>query len=229
VIAQAAGVASYPFLTRLFAEGNLAAMRATVTRAVRSSLVVAGLGAAGVVGLALPLVQVAYQRGRFVPVDTVAAAGLLAIYGLSIPMWAAHQVYTRAFYAQRRMWLPVIVGTVITVLAIPLYLYAATAWGATGVAWVSVVVMAGYSTTMAWWWHRAAPVGDVAKTLGRTVLAAVPAGAAAWAIVRWSMGGVPSGFATGFATLLGGGLVAVAIYWAVLHVVRAPELGLLRR
>ena len=50
VIAQAAGVASYPFLANLFAEGKLGEMADTVTRAVRTSLVVAGLATAGVRG-----------------------------------------------------------------------------------------------------------------------------------------------------------------------------------
>lgn len=229
VIAQAAGVASYPFLARLFAEGNLTAMRATVTRAVRTGLVVAGLAAAGVIGLAVPITQVAYQRGEFGSPDTAAVAGLLAIYGISIPLWAAHQIYTRGFYAQRRMWLPVVVGTVITVLAVPLYLFAATRWGGAGVAWVSVTVMAAYSVAMAVWWHRSAPLGGVAVTLFRTVAAGLPAGLAAWGIVQWSMGGTPSDIGPALVSLIIGGSAAVAIYWAVLRVMGAPELGLLRR
>ncbi len=229
VIAQAAGVASYPFLARLFAEGDLAAMRDTVARALRSSLLIAGLGSAGVIGLALPVVRLAYQRGEFQASDTTFIAGLLAIYGLSIPMWAAHQVYTRAFYAQRRMWLPVLVGTTITALAIPLYLYAGSVSGARGVAWVSVVVMAIYSVAMGWWWHRSAPFGQIARTLGRTVGAAVPAGAAGWGVVRWAMGSDPSGLATAVGTLVGGGLATVAVYWAILRLFSAPELQMLGR
>lgn len=229
VIAQAAGVASYPFLARLFAEGNLNAMRDTVTRAVRTGLVVAGLAAAGVIGLALPITQIAYQRGEFGASDTAAVAGLLAIYGVSIPLWAAHQIYTRGFYAQRRMWLPVLVGTAITALAIPLYLFAAARWEGAGVAWVSVTVMAGYSVAMATWWHRSAPLDGVAVTLLRTVVAALPAGAAAWWIGHWSMGGAPSEIGPALTSLLGGGLAAVAIYWAALRLMRAPELRLLRR
>lgn len=229
VIAQAAGVASYPFLARLFAEGKLAEMRDTVMRAVRLGLMVAGLGAAGVIGLSLPIVQVAFQRGAFDAPDTAATATLLAIYGLSIPLWAAHQVYTRGFYAQRRMWLPVGVGTATTVLAIPLYLYGGSAWGAVGVAWSSVVVMTVYALAMAWWWHRSAPGGEVGVTIARMLGAALPAGGAGWWVTRALMGGTPAPIGTALLALVGGGVLTVAVYWSLLRLMRAPELARLRR
>lgn len=228
VIAQAAGVASYPFLARLFEEGKLAELRDTVARAVRTGLVVAGVGAAGVIGLAVPIVQVAYQRGQFDPADTAVTATLLSIYGLSIPMWAAHQIYTRGFYAQRRMWLPVGVGTATTVVAIPLYLYAGSSWGAAGVAFSSVGAMALYSLAMGWWWHRAAPRGGVLPTVGRMLAGAVPAGVAGWGVTRWLTGGTPSDIASAIAAVVIGGAVTAAVYWAVLRLLRTPELALLR-
>lgn len=229
VIAQAAGVASYPFLARLYAEGKLAEMKEAVSRAVRSSVVVAGLGAAGVLALSLPIVQVAFQRGAFQVEDTSVTAGLLAIYGLSIPMWAVHQIYTRGFYAQRRMWLPVVVGTAITVAAVPAYWLSVTRLGVSGVAWTSVGVMATYAATLAIWWHRAAPDREVLASLTRTAAASVPAGLAGWLIVAWWMDSQPASFGVALATLLAGGVTVVGVYVAVLALLRSPELGMLRR
>lgn len=227
VIAQAAGVASYPFLAGLFAEGRLGEMRKTVVTALRSSIVVAGLGAAGAVGLALPITRVAFQRGAFTASDSTFVAGLLAIYGLSIPLWAAHQVYTRAFYAQRRMWLPVGVGTVTTVVAVPAYLVAADRLGATGIAVVSVATMAVYTLAMAVWWHRGAEDGrPVGASLGRSVAAAVPSGLAAFGVVAYLD---PVSVATAALALGVGGLAAVGIYLLALRLMRAPELALVRR
>lgn len=227
VIAQAAGVASYPFLAGLFAEGRMEEMRRTVGTALRSSLVVAGLGAAGVVGLAMPIIRVAYQRGEFSAGDSSFVAGLLVIYGVSIPLWAAHQVYTRAFYAQRRMWLPVAVGTVTTILAIPAYIWAASRLGAEGIAAVSVGSMLVYTVAMAVWWHRgesdARPVG---ASLARTVLAAVPAALVAVLVTDLLD---PVALGPSLAALLIGGVAAVAVYAAVLALLRAPELSILRR
>lgn len=230
VIAQAAGVASYPFLARLFAEGKLSEMSATVGRAVRSSLAVAGLGAAGVIGLALPIVQIAFQRGRFDPQNTVTVASLLAIYGLSIPMWAAHQVYTRAFYATRRMWLPVVIGTGATVLAVPLYWVSATRLGASGVAIASVTIMALYTTAISLWWHHTTEtMPAVTETVFRVLAATLPATAAGWLVVRALMGSAPTATGVALAALVGGMVVTVAVYLVVLWLLKAPELTLLRR
>ncbi|HEX2153841.1 MAG TPA: murein biosynthesis integral membrane protein MurJ [Acidimicrobiia bacterium] len=229
VIAQAAGVASYPFLARLFAEGKVSEVRETVSRTIRASLIVAGIGTAGVVGLALPIIQIAFQRGQFDPADTAATSVLLAIYGLSIPMWAVHQVYTRGFYAQRRMWLPVGVGTAVTVVAIPAYLVGAATLGAAGVAWASVAVMGLYALAIGWWWHREQPGGEMGATLGRMLVATVPAALAGWLATRGLMGGEPSSTGLAVAALLGGGGLTVAVYWGLLRLLRAPELRLLRR
>ncbi|HLU32331.1 MAG TPA: murein biosynthesis integral membrane protein MurJ [Acidimicrobiia bacterium] len=227
VIAQAAGVASFPFLAGLFAEGRMAEMRRTVGTALRSSLMVAGLGAAGVIGLALPIIRLAYQRGEFSAGDSSFVAGLLVIYGFSIPMWAAHQVYTRAFYAQRRMWLPVVVGTVTTIVAIPAYIWAANRFGAEGIAAVSVGAMLAYTAAMGVWWHRGESDGKpIGASLARMMLAAVPAAAVAIWITDLLD---PVALGQSLAALLIGGVTAVAVYAAVLALLRAPELSMLRR
>src|SRR5690606_23363351 len=217
VIAQAAGVASFPFLARLFAEGRRDEMERQVDRAVRSGLVVSGLATAVVIALATPMVAVAFQRGTFDLADTLATAPLVAIYGISIPMWTAHQVYTRAFYAQRRMWLPVVVGTAITVAALPSYYFASMSYGATGVVATSVGVMVAYAAVMGWLWHRGSSAREVARSGWQALVAGVPAGAAAWAVSRLTTGGEPPGTLMGIAVLILGGALAAGVYWAVLR------------
>lgn len=226
VIAQAAGVASYPFLARLFAEGRIDDLRATVARTLRTSLAVAGLATAVTVGLATPLIRVAYERGGFTAEDTAAVAPLLATYGVSIPLWAAHQVYTRGFYAQRRMWLPVAIGTVTTIVAIPMYLYGARTLASAGVAWASVGVMVIYTFAMAWWWHRETPVGEVAASSARMIVAALPAAAAAWGVTMLTG---DASFVSSLAAVVLGGIAATAVYWATLRLMGAPELAMLDR
>lgn len=224
VVAQAAGVASFPFLARLFAEGKLTDMAATLQRALRSGLVVAGLAAAGAVGLALPAVQVAFQRGEFDAAASLNVASLLTIYGLSIPLWTAHQIYTRGFYARQRMWLPVAVGSAATVVAVPLYWWGATRFGAEGVAAASVAIMAIYTVTVGWWWHRSIEMQPIGGTLARVGAAALGATAAGWVVVRLATGGSPVDPVTALAVLIGGGVATVAVYVGVLALLGAPEL-----
>lgn len=173
--------------------------------------------------------QVAFQRGTFEAEDTIVTAALLSIYGISIPLWTIHQVYTRGFYAQRRMWLPVGVGTAITLLAIPAYAVSVDRLGVAGIAWTSVGVMGLYALALGWWWHRSAPAGAVGAALGRTVLSSVPAGLAGWWIVKAMMGSEPASFSTAALTLLVGAVVVIGASIGILVLVRSPELRLLRR
>lgn len=177
VIASAAGVAAYPFLAGLFAEGRMAEMRKTVVTSASTALAVAGLAAGLVVVLARPLVRLAYQYGQFGPDDTIAVAGFLAIYGLSIPFWATHQIFTRAFYAERRMWLPVWVGTAVTVLAIPLYLVLARELSGEGIALASTFSIGLYAVVIAVAWLRTGPEWKgFAVTAAKVAFASVVSG-----------------------------------------------------
>ncbi len=220
VIAQAAGVAAYPFLARLAAEGRRDELRATVVRSARATLAVAGAATAVVVALAGPIVRTAYQWGSFDAADTAAVAPLLALYGLSIPFWAAHQVYTRAFYARRKMWVPVGIGTAVTLVSVPVFFVAALRLGAAGVALTSSGAVAVYTLAIAIGWHRAEPGPRLGDALWKTPLVTAAAGLAAWFTV-WAMGG--AGVApTSPAALAVGGLVALATYALVGRAVALP-------
>lgn len=227
VIAQAAGVASYPFLARMFAEGKVKEMASTVHRALRGGIPLAGLATAALVTLATPVVRLAFQRGRFGPEDTVEVAALLAVYALSVPLWTAHQVYTRGFYAQRRMWLPVGVGTAITVVAIPLYWLGGSRFGAAGIATASVTAMALYTVVIGGWWHRSIPMRPLTGTVLRTLAAAAVAAVAGWLVLGYLPGDpVESGLAAG-GSLLVGAIVVLVSYVGVLRLIGAPELAAL--
>ena len=65
VIAQAAGVAAFPFLAGLAAEGKLGELATTVRRSVRGALAIGALAGGLVVALSDPIVRIAYQYGQF--------------------------------------------------------------------------------------------------------------------------------------------------------------------
>jgi putative peptidoglycan lipid II flippase len=178
VIAQAAGVAAFPFLARLAAEGDRQGLRATVSSSVRTALAVGGLAAAAMFAVAEPVVRLAYQREGFGPADTAFVAPLLAVYSISIPFWAVHQVVTRAFYAERRMWVPVAIGTGLTAAAIPAFLWTSTAYGAAGIAWTSTASVAAYTVLIAFAWTRHAGGLGATPTVAKTAIAAIVAGLA---------------------------------------------------
>ncbi|MFO7700689.1 MAG: murein biosynthesis integral membrane protein MurJ [Acidimicrobiia bacterium] len=216
VIGQAVAVAAYPTLARLFAEGNRAQLLRTVDRALRW-VIVLSIGAAGAMAaLALPIIRVLYERGAFTGEDTDSVSAALFVYAFGIPVWGALQIITRAFYAKREMWTPVLVGTAITLVAIPSYFSMQDRFGIQGIAATSVVMLGVYTATLCtiWYWPTDARSGlaSVMSSAGRAIPLAVPAAlissAVAWAIAT-GIAGAPA------ISALIALLVGAAVYGAV--------------
>ena len=232
IIAQAAGVAAYPYLARLSEEGKLSEMSEVLTRALRYTIF-AGFGAAAAVyAAAAPAVRLAYQRGDFLSSDTVAVSVALTIYSFSIPLWGAHQVYSRGFYARRKMWTPVAIGTLWTVAGAGIYWWLVGRYGALGLATASVVTMALYTLHLGAAWHRQRDVSGFRNLLGvtgRSALAAAAAGAAGLVIVRFVTGPAASISPLGSVAGLGVATIVVGgIFLAGTRLMGGTEMSELR-
>jgi len=121
VLGQATGQASLPFFARLFGEKRLpefaATVNASISRIVAASLLATSLMAA----TALPLMDLVYRRGRFQFSDSEITAVYFFWFSLSLALWAAQSLYSRAFYAAGNTLTPMIASSVITVASLPLY------------------------------------------------------------------------------------------------------------
>ena len=226
VIAQAAGVAAYPHLARLVAEGRRSEMRASMGRTIRMVIFVGGAAVAGVVAVSQPAIRVAFQHGRFSEEGTVLTAAALVGYSLSIPAWGIHQVFARSFYAHRQMWVPVIAGTVWTVPAIPLFLLGFRIGGVPGVALASSVVIVGHALTLWLLWRRLHTSEGLEGAL-RSLLHMVT-GAAVAALLGWLAAGSITGgripdLGTGVAATVVGLSVVAVTYLATTWMVGSPE------
>ena len=217
VIAQAAGVATYPFLARLVAEGKHREMAAAVGRALRWIVVFSLAAAAGFMALTIPIVRVLYERGEFDVVDTIATGGTLVFFALGIPIWGMQQILARGFYAREEMWTPVVIGTLATIAAIPIYWGLQEVMGVNGLALASTVSVGLYTTALAvvWYgrtgWDHAV---DVARTTAGNLPIAAIAGLAGWGVSTLILDAfAPPRFAASLvAAALGGGVVlAVAL------------------
>lgn len=232
VIAQAAGVAAFPFLAGLAARGANEELVETTGRAARKTLFVAAAATAGLVVLAQPLVRVLYQYGEFSPGNAELVASLLTIYAFSIPAWGMHQLLVRHFYAKRRMWTPVLIGTVFSVVAVPTWLGLFDLMGATGFTLASTLIMNGYALGMLVAWGYDSGWEAVRRLLPafvRGLAAAAIAAAAGWAVVNGLFQPDSSvGDAIGIAAL--GGAIAMLLFVGVSRMLRSPELSeVLRR
>lgn len=70
--------------------------------------------------LALPFVQVVYQSGKFDLADAHNCAEVLRWFAIGIFAWSAHSIVTRGFYALHDSVTPIVIGTAVTLIFIPL-------------------------------------------------------------------------------------------------------------
>jgi putative peptidoglycan lipid II flippase len=215
VIAQAAGLAAYPFLARLAAEGKLRELAEAVTRALRYIVVLSLAAAAALMALSIPAVRLLYERGSFDAADTVQTAGTVVFFALGVPMWGLQQILARGFYAREQMWVPVVVGTLATAAAVPVYWGLQEAMGVDGLALASSVAITLYTLALAaiWYrrngWEHARPL---AVTSLRNLPLAAAGGAAAWYAADWVMGRFAvQGEVSSLAALALGGVVLAAL------------------
>jgi len=233
VIAQAAGVAAFPFLAGLFAKGEHDQLIETTGRASRNTLFIATAATGVLIVLAYPLVRLLYQYGAFSSDDSALVARLLTIYAFSIPAWGLQAILARHFYAKRKMWTPVLIGTAFTLLAIPAWLLSYDRWGVEGFALASSVIVSGYAAGLLIAWGRDsgwAAVGRLLPSLARGLVAAAASVALALPLIN-AIFGDSAGLTiwTGLAAGLVGGLTSLAVFLGVSLLLKAPELTELPR
>jgi putative peptidoglycan lipid II flippase len=120
IIGPAAGAASLPFFASLFQQGRAHDFSASVARAVSRLFAVGMIVSAWMIALA-PWLMDLFRGGRFNRSDATAIAHLFSILAVTLALWAVQGIYARAFYAASDTKTPMITGTLITILSVPMY------------------------------------------------------------------------------------------------------------
>jgi putative peptidoglycan lipid II flippase len=150
VVAQAAGVASYPFLSSLAAAGNNTGFNETLTKALLGTLTAIIPLSFLLMAAAEPVMRLIFEQGRFSPADTSASAALLVIMLCGVAFLAIQQIIGRGFYAHENTLTPVLTGTLATLITLPLYFLLSGILGASGVALAGALGIALYTLLLAW-------------------------------------------------------------------------------
>ncbi|MGV8074377.1 MAG: murein biosynthesis integral membrane protein MurJ [Syntrophobacteraceae bacterium] len=153
VVAQAASVASYPFLADLAARDESSGFYQTLNRALRSVPVLLVPLSVWMMIVAEPTIRLIFQQGHFSPADSQPTARLLQIFLAVVFCWGIQQVLGRGFYAYQDTITPAVIGTVTTVISLPLYYLLATRYQAEGVAAASAISIASYTLLLAMRWR----------------------------------------------------------------------------
>jgi putative peptidoglycan lipid II flippase len=216
VVAQAAGVASYPFLAELFARREWARFHETLGAALRSVMTLLIPLSIWMALVSEPTVRLIFEQGSFAGEDTRRTATLLMILLSTVVFWGGQQVLGRAFYARQDTLTPAVLGTAVTVVSIPLFHALSQMAGVYGVAAASAVAIASYSVLLGLSWRRRFG-GDAFSGLARATLrvtgvsgvAALGAGWAPHVLKSWLS--LPPLFAA-FATLVLSGALFFLVF-----------------
>jgi len=175
ILGQAAGQASFPFFARLFEEKRMDEFTSTVNGSIYRVVAVSLLAGSFMVSAALPLTDLAYRRGRFLPTDAQQTSVYFLWFSLSLAFWAAQALYTRAYYASGNTLVPMIASSIIVLASLPVYSVLFRHYSTVGLAMASDIGIAANCITMAWLLHQHKLVSAWKMEWGELAKAAVTA------------------------------------------------------
>ncbi len=120
VFAQATAIAIFPTMAAQAARKEMVELRQSLSFGIRSILFLTVPASGLMIVLSMPIVQLILQSGKFQTADAKTTADVLCYFAIGIFAWSAHSIITRGFYALQDSRTPVIVGTAVTLLFIPL-------------------------------------------------------------------------------------------------------------
>ncbi len=120
IVGQGVALAIFPALTALAATGKWREMRLVLKRGLRLVWFLTAPATVLLLVLAEDIGRVLLQYGRFRAEDTQMVAIALRGFALGLFAWSGQALLSRAFFALRDSLTPVLIGTAITVLFVPL-------------------------------------------------------------------------------------------------------------
>ncbi len=226
VFGLAFGMATFPTLSRLFAEDKPAEASKLLIDAVAFLIVLAWISQAALFAASTEMAEVIWGRSKF-ELEALSRIGqYTSIMGLGLWAWSAHMLVARGFYAQSRTWIPTVVGSLMTIIAYPLYLSLAKELGPLGLAWSSTIIVSiyvfalfgVYSRSLRLGWAPAARLGSLLVRMGLSATVGGLAGVFLSQSVIHNWPALPRGFAAG--------VIAMALTAACASLSRVEEVSL---
>lgn len=226
VLAQAAGAASMPFFASLWAKENRFEFANVVADSVSRVACLGLLVASAMIALGKPAIDLVFTGGRFTAADATQCAAYFSVFSISLCLWSAQAIYSRAFYAAGNTFVPMVAGTIVTVVSLPIYVALFHGFGAMGLAIASNIGITMQTLAIAGLLHQRHMVSLASldyREMGRCLAAGIAGGAATWIIFTWLAGVVISSMHLPAASkwsdlviLIAGGLLWGAISFLVL-------------
>lgn len=139
LISVSLGVALLPTLSGLWSQGKKEAMSDTMAFYLRLNLYMVSAAAVGLFMLSRPVVEVLFQRGKFVAHDVEATVGVVCVWSLIMIPSSLVRVLAPSYYAVKNTWFPAVVSLVCLVVHLLVAPRLMHAYGLTGLNTSSLV------------------------------------------------------------------------------------------
>lgn len=110
----------FPLLSSEANKEDKTSFKKVITQGTNLILLITIPAAVGMIVLGVPIIQLAFERGKFTSNDTLMAAGALTFYSVGVGANALKQFYNRAFYSLQDTKTPVINSAITVALNITL-------------------------------------------------------------------------------------------------------------
>lgn len=110
IFGVAIATVTLPAVSKIAAGGDMAHFRETLAKALRLALFLTLPATVGLVMMSDEIIGLIYQRGKFLPADTIQTGAALKFYAAGLMAYACIKVLSPAFYALDRKWTPMVVS-----------------------------------------------------------------------------------------------------------------------
>jgi len=211
------GTAVLPAVSRHAAIDDVDGVRATVSRGIAMMLMFNIPATFGLLALATPIVRLLFERGHFLPSDTMQTAAALRFYALGLVGYSTVRIASPTFYALRRSRVPVVVSVCTIAVNVILSVALVRVMGFRGLALGTSVAALANGLLLAWLLSKALhgiDGGRLAIVLLKTVAAGLAMTAVTLGVQAALRVVLPGEYfvaqATRLAAAIGLGLVALA-------------------
>lgn len=227
VFAQASAVALFPTLAEQAARKEIAQLRSSVNFGLRGILLLTVPSSILMIVLATPIVRMLFQHGQFTSADAPYVGYALAMYAIGIAAWSGQAIITRGFYALQDTVVPVVVGTIMTIIFIPMNWLFMKPFGHGGLALAtSVAAILNMVVLLELLRRRLNGIngGLILRSFIKVCISSAVAGAVAWVVFK-NVGSAintntPSGALIG---VLASTTLAVVAYIAMIALLKVDE------
>ncbi len=234
LVSVAISMAILPTLSRLASPSHSASLEGfmdTLAVGLKMVLVLILPAVVGLFVLSEPVVALVFQHGAFTAFDTGQTALALRIYLLGTTFAAVDLPLVYAFYARKNTLTPALVG----VLGVGLYLAAALTpilfrdLRMTDLVLANSIQLTGHALVMLWLMHRVGSLrGRGLEQLAlKSLAASLVMGGVTLGLAQWLAALLPGQALLNELVVVGGsGLVGLAVYGALVMLLRIQEVGL---